>query len=67
MLMETENVKIIEELKIIRKDIDYIKEHMIDMDSFLTKKESKQLDESIKNFREGKTTALEDFKKELGL
>ena len=65
--METENVKIIEELKIIRKDIDYIKEHMIDVDSFLTKKESKQLGESIKNFREGKATKIEDFKKELGL
>ncbi len=59
--------EIIAELKMIRKDLDYIKEHMIDIDSLLTKEESKQLDESIKEFKEGKTTTLEEFKKELGI
>jgi hypothetical protein len=58
--------KIEEELRMIRKDLDYIKEHMIDTDSFLTENEAKELDESLERFRKGKATKLEDFEKEMG-
>ena len=53
--------KIEEELAAIRKDIDYIKEHMIDVDSILTKNEEKILEESMKEFEAGKTVSLKNF------
>ena len=36
-----------EELKAIRADLDYIKEHMIDVDTILTPEEKERLDEAI--------------------
>ena len=57
--------KILAELKEIKKDLNYIKEHMVDSDTILTPEEKKRLDESLKDFREGKTVSLEDFEKDL--
>ena len=57
--------KILAELKEIKKDLNYIKEHMVDSDTILTPEEKKRLDESLKDFREGKTVSLEDFEKEM--
>lgn len=37
---------------------------MIDIDYILSNEEEKILDESIKEFREGKAIKLEDFKRE---
>ena len=59
--------RIEDELKMIRKDLDYIKEHMVDVDSFLTDNETKELEESLERFKKGKATRLDDFEKELGL
>ena len=56
--------EIAEELEVIKKDLEYIKEHMVDMDFILTPNEEKILENSIKEFEEGKTVKLEDFKKE---
>jgi len=53
--------KIEEELAAIRKDLDYIKNHMIDVDFILFPEEEKILEESIKEFEEGKAVRLEDF------
>ncbi len=49
-------VQIMQELKEIKKDIKFIKKHMIDIDSILTTEEEKRLEESLKEFKEGKTS-----------
>ena len=51
------------ELKEIRKEIEYIKEHMIDADFILSVEEEKILEESMQEFEEGKAIKLEDFKR----
>ena len=53
------------ELKIIQKDLEYIKEHMVDADTLLTPEEEAGLEKSLKEHKEGKTTKLEDFEKEI--
>ena len=53
------------ELKVIRKQLGYIKEHMVDVDTVLTQEEERILDESLREFEEGEATKLEDFEKEL--
>jgi hypothetical protein len=59
----TETMDVHEELKAIRTDLDYIKEHMVDVDTVLTPKEKERLDESIKEYKSGKAVSLEDFEK----
>ena len=59
--MEMENI--VKELKEIKKEIEYIKEHMIDSDFILSVEEEKILEESMKEFEEGKTIKLEDFER----
>ncbi len=54
-----------EELKVIRRELGYIKEHMVDVDTVLTQEEERLLDESLREFEEGEATKLEDFEKEL--
>ena len=54
---------IMKELKEIRKEIEYIKEHMIDADFILSVEEEKILEESMQEFEEGKAIKLEDFKR----
>jgi hypothetical protein len=56
--------KIIEELKAIRRDLDFIKEHMVDIDTILTSEEEKILEEAVKEFREGKAAKLEKLESE---
>ncbi len=63
--MENEMSKILNELREIRIDINFLKSHLIDPDCILTAEEEKRLDESLEEFRQGKTTSLEDFKKEM--
>ena len=55
--------EVIEELKMIRRDLDYIKKHMIDVDTILTIDEERRLEESLEEYKEGKTIKLEDFEK----
>ena len=54
-----------EELKVIRRELEYIKEHMVDVDTVLTQEEERILDESLREFEEGEATKLDDFEKEL--
>ncbi|MEA3254331.1 MAG: hypothetical protein U9Q22_00670 [Candidatus Altiarchaeota archaeon] len=56
---------IVKELKIIRADLDYIKEHMVDVDTILAPMEEVRLEESLREYKEGKTTRIEDFEKEI--
>lgn len=51
--------EIMEELKAIRKDSDFIKEHIVDRDTILTSEEEKILEEAVKELREGKAVKLE--------
>ena len=66
MTTETVNQQVAEELKAIRADLNFIKEHMVDIDTILTLEEEKKLDEAIEEYKSGKTVSLEDFEKEAG-
>jgi hypothetical protein len=55
--------ELIKELKAIRKDLAYIKEHMVDIDTILTPEEKKILEEGITEFKEGKAINLEDLER----
>lgn len=59
--------QILQELKGIRKDLRYIKEHMVDVDMIITPKEEARIEQALKEYKEGKTTSLKDVKLELGL
>ena len=62
--MSTEAHQILEELKTIKLDLEYIKGHMVDVDTILTPEEEERLEESLQDFREGKTTSLEEIEQE---
>ena len=66
MVQGAEIKRIEKELKEIRNELLYIKEHMVDVDTILTEEERKIHEQSLKEYREGKTTKLVDLKKELG-
>ncbi|MBU0977333.1 MAG: hypothetical protein KKD18_02875 [Nanoarchaeota archaeon] len=62
---ETANIeKVYTELLALKKEIDFIKRHMVDADSVLTPEEEDRLDESLIEFKEGKTISLEELEKE---
>jgi len=57
--------KITFELNAIRKDLDYIKKHMVDIDTVLTPDEEARLEESLEEYKKGKAISLDDFEKEM--
>ncbi len=65
MAETVETKQIVAELKAIRKDLEYIKEHMIDADTILTPQEEARHEEGIKAYREGKAISLKDLEKEM--
>ena len=64
--MATELKQVMEKLDAIKIEIDFIKEHMVDNDTLLTSDEEKTLDQGIKEYKEGKTITLEQYKKRRG-
>ncbi len=58
--------EVVEELKEIRKDLEYINVHMVDVDTILTHEEEMRLDENLKEYEKGEATRFEDFEKEIG-
>ncbi len=56
-----------DELKSIKSDLEYLKAHMVDVDSILTEDDYAALKQAEKEHQEGKTTKLKDLKKQLGL
>ena len=58
--MATETKQIMDELKMIKEELDYIKVHMVDADTILTAEEKKLLDESMKNEKAGRFIRLEE-------
>lgn len=63
--MSAELLQVIQKLDVIKTEIDYIKEHMVDIDTILTPDEESRLNESLKEFKQGKTTSLQDFEREM--
>ncbi len=59
--MATETQEIMDKLSSIQLELNYIKEHMIDVDTILSEEERKLLDLSIKNEEEGKLTSFEEL------
>jgi len=60
-IVETEVIK---ELKTIKRDLEYIKLHMVDIDVILTPEEDKILEEGLEEFEAGKTVSLSDLKRD---
>ncbi|MDP4039411.1 MAG: hypothetical protein Q8P57_02425 [Candidatus Pacearchaeota archaeon] len=56
--------KIYETLIELKREVDFIKNHMVDVDIILTPEESAELNESLKELEEGRTFSLEDIKKD---
>ena len=64
-MSETINMnKIYETLVELKREVDFIKNHMVDVDVVLTPEENIELDESLKELEEGKTFSFEDIKKD---
>jgi len=59
--------EILQELRTIREDLDYIKCHMVDIDSILTEEDFLSLQEYRKEKASGILTSHEDLKNELGI
>ncbi len=57
--------EILSEMKKVRQDLDYIKDHMVDIDMIMTVEEEERLQESLIAYKEGKATPLDDFEKEI--
>ncbi len=54
-------------IKLLREDLEYIKEHMVDIDSLLSIEDRQALEEARAEFRENKAVTLEEFEKQLNL
>lgn len=59
--------EIVNELKSIKKDISFIKKHMVDVDSILTEDDYLALQEYRKEKNANKLTSHAKLKKELGI
>ena len=51
----------------LKKDIDFIKKHIIDPDTIMTVSEAKRFEQSMKELENGKTTSLSKLKEEFDL
>ncbi|MCK5289917.1 MAG: hypothetical protein KAJ56_03145 [Candidatus Aenigmarchaeota archaeon] len=56
-----------DELKAIREDLNFIKSHMVDIDSIMTEDDFIALKEYRKDKEAGRLVSHKDIKKELGL
>jgi len=64
-MAETINMnKIYETLVELKREVNFIKNHMVDVDTILTPEENIELNESLKELEEGKTFSFEDIKKD---
>ena len=59
--------EILYELKAIREDLDFIKSHMVDIDSILTEEDYFSLQEYREEKDSGRLTSHENLKKEFGI
>ena len=54
--------QVLEELKAIRKDVDYIKEHMIET---MTEEDEQLLEEALQDHAKGKTITLSELDRDV--
>ena len=59
--------EIVHELRAIRDDLDFIKSHMMYVDSIMTEEDHLSLNEFRSEKNAGKLTSHEELKRELGL
>ena len=59
--------EIVNELRAIRNDLDFIKGHMVDVDSIMTEDDYLSLNEYRTEKNTGKLTSYEELKREMGL
>ena len=59
--------KIYREILALRKEVQLIKNHMVDIDTIMTTEEEEKFERAMKDYKDGKTISLEDLKKELEL
>ena len=52
--------EVLNELRLIRQDLKYIRAHMVDPDMILSSEEKVHLEEARRDFRAGKTRSLEE-------
>ncbi|RNI12875.1 hypothetical protein EFE42_07275 [Methanohalophilus sp. RSK] len=62
-----DSVEIVHELKATREDLDFIKSHMMDIDSIMTEDDNLSLNQCRSEKRVGTLISHEELKKELGL
>ena len=62
--MENQTQQILDELKTMKIDIEFIKENVVDMDTILTSEEEMRLNESLEEFQRGETISLKEIEKE---
>lgn len=65
--MTTETKQIMNKLNLIQSELDYIKDHMVDVDTILSGEDKEALTKAEEEFKNGKTISHEKLKKELGL
>ena len=65
--MATQTLQIMDELKLIKEELGYIKDHMVDKDMFLETEEIKLLEESYEHEKEGKLISSKQLRRELEL
>lgn len=63
--MTAEIKQVLEKLDVIKSELDFIKDHMVDRDSILTTEEEERLEESLEDLKRGRTVSLADFEKEM--
>jgi len=62
-----DEVKIMQELKKIREDLDFIKQNMVEKDMILFQNDLSSLKETALEKKEGKLSSLEEVENELVL
>ena len=65
--MSNDIKQVLDELRVIKKDLQFIKESMPDKDMFLTAEEERLLEESYASGQKGKLISSKDLRKEIGL
>jgi hypothetical protein len=65
--MPTEAKEILDEIRTIKDELAYIKEHMPDKEMFLTAEEKQLLEASYQSEKEGKTISGAELRKKLGI
>ena len=57
--------QVYDELQDLKREVHYIKKHIVDPDTIMTKEEEKALQEAEAEYKAGNSVSLEDFKKEM--